>query len=101
MAKQSNNLMTEMTTRSATYSYGLVFISSISFRTKKVHKKSNELIAIPELIELLEIAGSVKTIEARLLSKRHNISDYQEKRRLCFSFKRESQTPLSSCERVV
>ncbi|WP_445247578.1 ISAs1 family transposase [Microcoleus sp. OTE_8_concoct_300] len=31
---------------------------------KKVHKKSNELTAIPELIEMLEIAGSVITIDA-------------------------------------
>ena len=31
---------------------------------KKVDKKSNELIAIPELIEMLEIAGSVITIDA-------------------------------------
>jgi predicted transposase YbfD/YdcC len=31
---------------------------------KKVNKKSNELTAIPELIEMLEIAGSVITIDA-------------------------------------
>ena len=31
---------------------------------KKVHKKSNELTAIPELIEMLEIAGSIITIDA-------------------------------------
>ena len=31
---------------------------------KKVDKKSNELTAIPELIEMLEIAGSVITIDA-------------------------------------
>ena len=31
---------------------------------KKVHKKSNELTAIPELIEMLENAGSVITIDA-------------------------------------
>jgi predicted transposase YbfD/YdcC len=31
---------------------------------RKVHKKSNELTAIPELIEMLEIAGSVITIDA-------------------------------------
>jgi predicted transposase YbfD/YdcC len=31
---------------------------------KKVHKKSNELTAIPALIEMLEIAGSVITIDA-------------------------------------
>ena len=31
---------------------------------KKVYKKSNELTAIPELIEMLEIAGSVITIDA-------------------------------------
>jgi predicted transposase YbfD/YdcC len=31
---------------------------------KKVHKKSNELTAIPELIEMLEIAGNVITIDA-------------------------------------
>ena len=31
---------------------------------KKVHKKSNELTAIPELIEMLEIAASVITIDA-------------------------------------
>jgi len=48
---------------------------------KKVPKKYNELTAIPALIEMLEIAGSVITIDARLMSKRHNISDYQEKRR--------------------
>lgn len=34
------------------------------FGQKKVHKKSNELTAIPELIEMLEIAGSVITIDA-------------------------------------
>ena len=31
---------------------------------KKVNKKSNELTAIPELIEMLEIAGSIITIDA-------------------------------------
>jgi predicted transposase YbfD/YdcC len=31
---------------------------------KKVDKKSNELTAIPELIEMLEIAGSVITLDA-------------------------------------
>jgi hypothetical protein len=33
------------------------------FGQKKVHKKSNELTAILELIEMLEIAGSVITID--------------------------------------
>jgi predicted transposase YbfD/YdcC len=68
---------------------------------RKVHKKSNELTAIPELIEMLEIAGSIITIDAFLLSERYNISDYQEKRRLCFSFKRESKTPTQSRKRMV
>ena len=31
---------------------------------KKVDKKPNDLTAIPELIEMLEIAGSVITIDA-------------------------------------
>lgn len=34
------------------------------FGQKKVYEKSNELTAIPELIEMLEIAGSVITIDA-------------------------------------
>ena len=42
----------------------MVFISSISFRAKKSEKKSNELTAIPALVEMLEIAGSVITIDA-------------------------------------
>ncbi|MEG4036889.1 ISAs1 family transposase [Microcoleus sp. S36b_A4] len=42
----------------------MVFISSIGFRSKKVDKKSNELTAVPQLIEMLEIAGSVITIDA-------------------------------------
>jgi len=49
---------------------------------------------MPALIEMLQIAGSVITIDARLMSKRHNISDYQEERRLYFSFKRKSKTPV-------
>ena len=36
----------------------------MDFRTKKVPKKSNELTAIPALIEMLEIAISVITIDA-------------------------------------
>jgi hypothetical protein len=68
---------------------------------KKVAKKSNELTAIPALIEMLEIAGSVITIDARLMSKRHNISDCQKKRRLYFSFKRASKTPVQSRKRMV
>jgi hypothetical protein len=66
---------------------------------KKVDKKSNELTAIPALIEMLEIAASVITIDAMGCQK--DLTDCQEKRRLCFSFKRESKTPLQSCERVV
>ncbi len=93
--------MTEMTAESATYSYSLVFISSIGFRTKKVNKKFNELTAIPKLIEILEIAGSLITIDARFMSKRHNISDCYEKSRLYFSLKRESKTPLQSRKRVI
>jgi len=42
---------------------------------KKVDKKSNELIAIPELIEMLEIGGSVITIDAMGCQKKYNISD--------------------------
>ncbi|MBE9097410.1 ISAs1 family transposase [Tychonema sp. LEGE 07203] len=42
----------------------MVFISSICFRSKKIDKKSNELTAIPASIEMLEIAGSVITIDA-------------------------------------
>jgi predicted transposase YbfD/YdcC len=42
----------------------MVFISSISFRKEKVDKKYNELTAIPALVEMLEIAGSVITIDA-------------------------------------
>jgi predicted transposase YbfD/YdcC len=38
-------------------------------RQKKVHKKSNELAAIPALIEMLEIATSVITIDAMRCQK--------------------------------
>jgi hypothetical protein len=68
---------------------------------KKVDKKSNELTAIPELIEMLEIAGSVITIDAMGCQKDITSLIVQEKRRLYFSFKRESKTPIQSRERVV
>jgi predicted transposase YbfD/YdcC len=46
----------------------MVGVPSISFRAKKVNKKSNEVTAIPALLELLEIEKSIITIDARLMS---------------------------------
>ena len=42
----------------------MVGVPSISFRAKKVNKKSNEVTAIPALLELLEIEKSIITIDA-------------------------------------
>ena len=39
---------------------------------KKVNKKSNEVTAIPALLELLEIEESIITIDARLMSERNS-----------------------------
>jgi hypothetical protein len=50
---------------------------------------------------MLEIVGSVIIIDARLMSKRHNLSDCQEERRLHFSFKRESKTPVQSHKKML
>ena len=59
---------------------------------KKVNKKSNEVTAIPALLELLEIEKSIITIDARLMSERNSSAHNLEERRLSFSAKEKSKT---------
>jgi hypothetical protein len=59
---------------------------------KKVNKKSNEVTAIPALLELLEMEESIITIDARLMSERNSSAHNEEERRLSFSAKGKSKT---------
>jgi hypothetical protein len=59
----------------------------------KVEEKSNEITAIPKLLELLVLRGCIVTIDAMGLPRRHSLENYRERRRLSVGSQRQSGKP--------
>ncbi|MEG4577402.1 hypothetical protein QUA56_32750 [Microcoleus sp. N3A4] len=56
----------------------------------KVEDHSNEITAIPALLELIDISGAIITIDAMGTLSRNSPTDSSEKSRLCRGTKKQS-----------
>ena len=63
----------------------------------KTEEKSNEITAIPELLDLLDLKGMIVTIDRRNgLSEKNRGENSRKGSRVCHFSERESTTPTQS-----
>ena len=68
----------------------------VCFGQVKTEEKSNEISAIPELLDLLDLKGMIITIDAMGYQKKNRGENSRKGSRICHLSERKSTTPTQS-----
>ena len=66
----------------------------------KVADKSNEIVAIPKLLDMLAIEGAIVTIDAMGCQREHRAENRRQEGRLCARPEGQPRYPAGGCRTV-
>ena len=66
-----------------------------------VDEKSNEITAVPELLDIIDVEGAIVTADANELSERYHEKNHRAKSRLCSGIKGQSAAAQKGCFRLL